>query len=215
MKVRKRRSRTLQTDEKIKRMDEAFINKAKDMVVLSGKDLTLSNGDVNPLNLPKYWNRDYIHERIELVSNLRHKMLMQFLWFTGCRITEAVSVQKKQINFKDYVITIRWQKNKKYLYRNIPMHPTLKNMMEIYTAPMLTEELIFPITRQRAWQLVKKYFEGHPHQFRHSFAVNWLRCGGELVLLSRMLGHANVQSTMEYLKIVPIDQGKELMKIEF
>jgi len=56
---------------------------------------------------------------------------------------------------------------------------------------------------------------GHPHQFRHSFAVNWLRCGGELVVLSRMLGHSNIQSTMEYLKIVPLDVGKELLKIQF
>lgn len=71
------------------------------------------------------------------------------------------------------------------------------------------------MTRQRAWQLTQKYLGGHPHQLRHSFAVNWLRSGGEIVVLHRMLGHSKVQTTMEYLKIVPTDQGKELLKIQF
>jgi len=50
---------------------------------------------------------------------------------------------------------------------------------------------------------------------RHSFAVNWLRCGGEIDVLHRILGHSKIQTTMEYLKIVPRDQGKALMGIDF
>lgn len=56
---------------------------------------------------------------------------------------------------------------------------------------------------------------GHPHQFRHSFAVNWLRNNGDIIILHRILGHTKIQTTMEYLKIVPTDQGKELLKINF
>ena len=188
----------------------------KDIIVLEARDLTNQSNNVNPQKeLPKYWDRDYIVNTISDIKNPRHKMLMQVLWFTGCRVTEAVSLTKGQIDFKNYTITIRWQKNRKFLYRNIPLHPRLKELLELYTSPMKHDSLIFPISRQRAWQLVKKYLRGHPHQFRHSFAVNWLRCGGDIIILSRMLGHAKVQSTMEYLKIVPLDQGKELLKILF
>lgn len=95
------------------------------------------------------------------------------------------------------------------------MHPMLRDILQLYSAPAKQEDRIFPISRQRAWQIVKKYMDGNPHKLRHSFAVNWLRSGRDLVILHRMLGHTKVQTTMEYLKIVPIDQGKELMQVEF
>ena len=165
--------------------------------------------------MPKYWDRDYIIDRISATKNHKHKMLLQFLWMTGVRITEAVNVTKKDIDYENYTITIKWQKSKKYGNRNIPMYPMLANILQLYTAINKINDKIFPITRQRAWQIVQKELQGHPHQFRHSFAVNWLRCGGDIVVLSRMLGHSKIQTTMEYLRIVPIDIGKELIKIKF
>jgi len=185
-----------------------------DIVVLNNQDLTNPISNVK-CDLPKYWERDYINERIDRIQNNCHRILLQFLWFTGVRVTEAVNVRKQDIDIPNYTIRVRWQKSRKWNYRHIPLHPTLRDILMIYTASMKADDLVFPISRQRAWQLVKKYMKGHPHQFRHSFAVNWLRCGGDIIVLSRMLGHSKVQSTMEYLKIVPIDQGKELLKITF
>jgi integrase/recombinase XerD len=144
-----------------------------------------------------------------------HKMLFTTLWFTGLRISEILSLKKKDIDFQNYTLEALWQKSRKYHYRIVPMHPTIKNMLEIYCANFKSEDKIFPITRQRAWQLSKKYFGGNPHRFRHSFAVNWIRQGGEIIILHRILGHSRIQTTMEYLQIVPIDQGKELLKIQF
>lgn len=163
----------------------------------------------------KYWDRDYINDRINRIENTSHKMLMIFLWMSGVRITEAVSLQKKDIDFRNDVMIVKWQKSRKYLRRVVPMHPELRQMLEIYTGPIKSEDKVFNITRQRAWQLTQKYLNGHPHQLRHSFAVNWLRCDGDLVTLHRVLGHSKIQTTMEYLKICPVDQGKELIKITF
>ena len=95
------------------------------------------------------------------------------------------------------------------------MHPLLKDVLNLYVVNMKANDLVFPICRQRAFQITKKYLQGSPHQLRHSFSVNWLKCGGDIVILSRMLGHSKIQTTMEYLKIVPLDQGKELIKIKF
>ena len=151
-----------------------------------------------------------------MIVNHRHKLLMQFLWMTGVRVTEAISLLKKDIDFSNHTMRIRWLKNRKYLFRIIPIYPRLKDMLQIYTATLKAEDKVFNITRQRVWQLVSKYFEkGHPHQFRHSFAVNWLRSGGEIATLSKILGHSSVITTMIYLKIVPTDQGKELNKVVF
>jgi integrase len=186
-----------------------------DLMVLDGQDITLTSQTVKSDFTKKYWDKEYINDRIDKIDNTSHKMLIAFLWMSGVRITEAVSLQKKDIDFRNYVMVVKWLKSRKYLRRVVPLHPTLKDMLEIYTGPMKSEDVIFDISRQRAWQLTRKYLNGHPHQLRHSFAVNWLRCDGDLVTLHRILGHSKIQTTMEYLKICPVDQGKELIKITF
>ena len=182
--------------------------------VLKPQDLTFR---VRPVKqeLPKYWSRDYINQKIEQVSNHQYKMLLVFLWYSGVRITEAISLRKQDIDFEHYVMSLRWLKSRKYITRNTPLHPQLRDILQLYVATLKAEDRVFPITRQRAWQITKQYLNGSPHQLRHSFAVNWLRCDGDIVTLHRVLGHSKIQTTMEYLKIVPIDQGKELIKIQF
>jgi len=195
-------------------MDTPYINKGKELVVLSSGNLTKSISNVKQ-DLPKYWDNEYLEERISLIKNYQHKMLLQFLRMSGVRITEAITLRKKDIDFNSYMMNIRWLKSRKYHNRNVPLHPTLKATLEGYTATMKEDDRVFPITRQRAWQIVNKYLDGSPHQLRHSFAVHWLRSGGEITTLSRVLGHSDINTTMIYLRIVPIDQAKELFKIKF
>lgn len=191
-----------------------YIKEAREIEVLSNQDLTKTN-IISKQQITKYWDRDYIDSHIENIENLSHQMLMRFLWMSGVRISEAINLRKSDIDFMNYVMTVKWLKSRKYQYRVVPIHPRLKDILQIYIASMKSEDLVFNISRQRAWQLCKKYMKGNPHRFRHSFAVNWLRCGGDLVVLHKILGHSKIQTTMEYLKIVPIDQGKELIKIIF
>lgn len=166
-------------------------------------------------NLIKYWDRDYIVNSIDNIDNASHRMLITFLWMSGVRITEAVSLRKKNIDFQNYVMTLRWLKSRKYKERVAPIHTNLRDLLQVYTAAMKSEDRVFPVSRQTGWNITQKYLGGNPHKLRHSFAVNWLRCDGNLVTLHRILGHSKIQTTMEYLKIVPQDQGKELQKIRF
>lgn len=186
-----------------------------DLIVPEKRDLTESSERVNRRELPKYWEREYIHACMNEINNPMHRMLMTLLWMSGLRVTEAINVRKQDINFKDYTMTVRWLKSRKYKYRVVPIHPNLRDLLIVFTARLKNDERLFPITRQRVWQLTRKYFDGHPHQLRHSFAVNWLRCEGDIIILHRILGHSKVQTTMEYLKIIPTEQGKELLKIKF
>ena len=186
----------------------------KEVVILKPQDLSNHSESVKS-ELRKYWDKEYINNKLNQIKNGSHRMLIQFLWMSGVRITEAVSLQRKNIDFEKYLMTVKWLKSRKYKQRVVPLHPRLKDILQIYTAPMKFEDRVFPISRQRAWQLTQKYLGGHPHQLRHSFAVNWLRSEGDIVVLHRILGHSKIQTTMEYLKIIPVDQGKELIKIKF
>ena len=191
------------------------MEKDTNIIVLEKKDLTKDIQKVNKEDIRQYFEKDYINQCIEDIRNPQHRMLMQTLWFSGMRITEVVNLTKGNIDFPNYTMRIRWQKSRKYNERIVPMHPKLRDLLLLFSAAKNLPDKVFPISRQRAWQLTQKYFDGHPHQIRHSFAVNWLRSGGDIVTLHRMLGHSKIQTTMEYLKIVPQDVGKELLKINF
>jgi len=123
---------TLHTDTKVKensQIDKSFINRSKEIVVLPNDYLTISKEKVKQKELPKYWDKEYINERIDRIKNYKHKMMCQFLWFTGVRITEAISIKKKDVDFNNYTVRIKWQKNRKYVERQIPLHPRLKDML--------------------------------------------------------------------------------------
>ena len=98
------------------------------------------------------------------------------------------------------------------------MHNTLKQPLYLFTAKMKAEEKIFPISRQRVDQLCKKYGFDHAHKIRHSFAINFLRQSDSpmaLVILKELLGHSSIETTMRYLKVVPMNMKKAMEKIKF
>lgn len=195
-------------------MEESFINNNEVIIIDPKKNLTFRAESVKR-EFAKYLKKDEINFRINQIQNPEHRMLCVFLWMSGVRITEAISLKKKDIDFTEEMMSVKWQKSRKYNKRIVPIHTNLLQMLRIYTASKNLEDLVFPISRQRAFQITKKHLKISPHQLRHSFAVNWLICKGDIVTLHRILGHSNLKTTMEYLKIVPTDQKQELEKIIF
>ena len=43
----------------------------------------------------------------------------------------------------------------------------------------------------------------HVHQFRHTFAVNFLNRGGDIAKLKQLLGHRDIRMTSAYLRCLP------------
>ena len=191
-----------------------YIKEREIVDIPTNTDLTISAQTVKR-NLLPYWSRDEINIMLNEVKNPKHQMLFRFLWMSGVRITEAINLKKADIDFDNFIMTVKWLKSRKYHNRVVPVHPLLQSLLQVYTGAMKLDELVFPISRQRAWQLCKKHGFGNPHKFRHSFAVNWLRSDADIVILHRILGHSKFQTTLEYLKVVPIEQGKELIKVTF
>jgi len=203
-------------------MKDDYIKGLNTPIIFEEQNLTKTFINVKEEQL-KYMSREEVHEFIDSVKGPKEKLLFIFMWYTGSRVSEVINVRKRDIDFQNKEIKIRWLKNRKYLYRTMPIHPTLKQLLELTTAGLGLDDQVFPYSRQRVWQIFKKHryhpFDWvHPHTFRHSFAVNYLRqadSANDLVILRKLMGHSSILTTMKYLDIVPRDQAKQLAKIQF
>lgn len=94
------------------------------------------------------------------------------------------------------------------------------------------DERIFPITRVWANEIVKRAGKHadiepedpnekhvHPHHFRHSYAVNYVKKNeiktlGELVTLQKLLDHKNLMTTLHYLQFSGQVDEEEVERIQ-
>ncbi|HPE15255.1 MAG TPA: site-specific integrase [Bacilli bacterium] len=182
--------------------------------ILNNKNLTIKSGIVKQ-ERRKYLDKSEIQEKLSNITDPNDKFFCTFLWMSGIRVSEAINIKKKDISSREKFMIVKWLKSRKYFERIVPLHPQLNQMLDIYTAGMNMDDRIFPFSRQNAFYITKKWLGVSPHKLRHSFAVNWLREGGDIAYLSKALGHRFINTTGEYLKIVPSDVAKELEKIRF
>ena len=138
----------------------------------------------------------------------RDKLLLSLMWETGGRIDDICSLKTSDFDFRKRELNLYMKKRRK---NNIV---TLSDRMlfEIseYLRNWQIKDRLFDLTRQRAWQLIKKYSriagidDVHPHKFRHGLAIYLLQQGVPIPVISARLGHSSVYITMQlYMKVTP------------
>lgn len=143
----------------------------------------------------------------------RDKVLFLTLLGTGKRISEILAIKRNQIDFQNRTMQIITLKKRKKKVDTIRLHQDVAYWLSIYCGSMKAEDIVFPITRQYADDLCKKYAEiaglsykrASCHNFRHTFAVRWLEQGKPIHKLQKHLSHSHIITTMIYLKIVDRD----------
>lgn len=68
--------------------------------------------------------------------------------------------------------------------------------------------------KQRMKVVRKCLLDAHAHQFRHGKASHWLEDGINVVQVSFLLGHKQLETTMRYLDITTEDKIKALATLE-
>ena len=151
--------------------------------------------DFEELNkLKKYYDSEFI--------NPTHKaILSRFLFscFTGLRISD-IQILTKDNFIKDYIIftttkTTKIQRIKLSETANLFVDP-IHIFKDKFSDAHINRELKFIA---KACGISKKLIF---HLARHTFATNFLICGGRVEVLQKILGHSSITETMIYVHIV-------------
>lgn len=149
---------------------------------------------------------------------LRDRALLELLYATGMRVSEAVDLTLDQINLKlGYLRCIG--KGRKERIIPVGRHAidavgeyleTLRPRLasERFNSAVFLSRTGKPLDRTNMWRVVRKYarlagIEKNlsPHTLRHCFATHLLAGGADLRTVQELLGHADVTTTQVYTHV--------------
>jgi len=150
----------------------------------------------------------------------RDMALIRLLLDCGLRISEALKLRLEDVDLDEGKIVIHSGKGRKdrVVYAGHRTRQTLVRYLRVRKAA-LSHNLLFTnreglsLTRRHAHQQLARIarragIEGvrvSPHILRHTFATWYLRNGGDVFSLQRLLGHASLSMTQRYLYLTESD----------
>lgn len=154
---------------------------------------------------------------------LRDKALLELLFSTGLRVSEAANLKRDMVNLKKDEFTVRGKGSKlRVVFLNDPARNWLK---KYFAARPDTSMYIFvshdpgkgrgarksedkPLTSRSIERLVQKYARAAgivkkvtPHTMRHTYATDLLQNGADIRSVQMMLGHASITTTQIYTHV--------------
>ena len=182
-----------------------------------------------PSGLPKPLQEDEVTRLIAAITGedsfaRRDRALIEFLYATGARISEACGLSLADLDMDDSLVRLFGKGSKE---RIVPFgrsaHRALGDWLQDGGRGMLVprrwrsrdhEDAVFlgvhgtRLSRQAAFHIVRKYAglagikeDVSPHTLRHSCATHMLVHGADLRIVQELLGHASVSTTQVYTKI--------------
>jgi integrase/recombinase XerD len=189
------------------------------------KSRALTQAMIQPL--PKYFNQDEV--RNILSDELRHEdyktwFLCLFLWQTGMRVSEALSVKVEDIDLMGKALKVTTLKRQNHM-RAIPLQNGFVGEISLWInqQSLKRKDNLFSFNRITAFNKVRKACKlaglnddrDHPHTFRHSFAINCIMQSVPVTVLREWLGHRDITKTLIYTQILAQDSRVFMEHVRF
>jgi integrase/recombinase XerD len=197
--------------------------------------------DVRPMSTAKRLPKGLPYHQIESLLaategdqtpiGLRDRALVEFLYGTGARISEAVDLDLDELDLPGRVVTVMGKGSKE---RRIPLGDFAADALDAYLVrgrPALlaagngrrsgAAHRVFvnarggTLSRQSAFGTVQRVAERagiehvSPHTLRHSYATHLIERGADVRVVQELLGHASVTTTQVYT-MVTVDLLREV-----
>jgi integrase/recombinase XerD len=158
---------------------------------------------------------------------MRDRALLELLYGTGARISEAVGLDVDDLDLTDNTVLLTGKGSKQ---RRVPVGSYAAAALSAYLVqarPTLARDgrgtpRVFlnarggPLSRQSAWVALRTAAERaglaagtSPHTLRHSFATHLLEGGADVRVVQELLGHASIMTTQIYT-LVTVDTLREV-----
>jgi integrase/recombinase XerD len=158
---------------------------------------------------------------------LRDRALLEVLYGTGARISEAVGLDLDDVDLEEGTVLLRGKGGKQ---RVVPVGSYAREAVEAYvvrarpdlagvgrgSAALFLNARGGRLSRQSAWTVLARAAERagvraevSPHTLRHSFATHLLDGGADVRVVQELLGHASVTTTQVYT-LVTVDSLREV-----
>ncbi len=172
-----------------------------------------TNGNRNFLNenelqkLNKYFHSEFVNETYKIPL-----ALFLLSCFTGMRISDIQNIQNNSIAEGSIKFTsVKTGKNQKIKLSNYALK-VIESAPEIFTIKLTDQyinRILKDICKDRKISKVVTFHVG-----RHTFATNYLKQGGKVEVLQKILAHSNIKETMIYVTILQEDQDKEILLLD-
>lgn len=148
---------------------------------------------------------------------LRDKALLELMYATGLRVSEAVQLRLDEVNLNKGLVNTIGKGDKQ---RIVPLGEEASHWIGEYLArgrgallqqhrcdALFVSQKKTGISRQLAWMIVKQYARQagvkslSPHSLRHAFATHLVNHGADLRTVQMLLGHADIATTQIYTHV--------------
>lgn len=156
---------------------------------------------------------------VETPAGLRDIALVELLYATGTRVSEAVGLDVDDLDLGERSVLVTGKGSKQ---RVLPLGEVAAGALEAYlvrgrpalvragrgTPRLLLNSRGAPLSRQSAYAVVERAAGRAglatplgPHALRHSFATHLLEGGADVRVVQELLGHASVETTQIYTRV--------------
>jgi len=152
----------------------------------------------------------FVQDRCKV--SLRNHLIVWLLLYTGVRVSELCGIQLCDLDYLTNTLRVTGKGGK---YREVPLRPDLVDLIKEYIRTERQEnkhrDSPYLLLSQRSEKLHKDAintllegiekqlgFDIYPHKFRHTFCTRLLNKGVPLTTVSKLAGHAHIQTTAHY-----------------
>ena len=148
----------------------------------------------------------------------RDKALLLLLLDTGLRVGEVNRLKIMDVDLSNGEVHVRpYGSGQKTKPRTVYLGKAARRSMWLYLSRLdepRKDESLFRQTTGNIRSLLYRMGERanvqdvYPHRFRHTFAVQFLRNGGDVFTLQRILGHSSLDMVRRYLALADADSAE-------
>jgi len=169
------------------------------------------------LKLPLVLSKEEINRMIESTNNLKHKIVIMFLYYAGLRLDEVRNISWSDIDIDRETIHLKTAKGDRervvFLHKRLIDTLSMLGMKDI--GPIFVSQRDGKYNKRTIQQIIKSASRKAgikknvtPHTLRHSFATHLLEGGADIRYIQQLLGHKDLKTTQIYTHVANKDIKK-------